>query len=108
MRDLLTTFLLSCAAALVTIMGRLGFQLIREPPPEDPTALRAWKRRWLWTVIGEFSTVPALGAAWTAAVTNWSLGVPVTVAGAMGVGAVGFGFWLDALQRILTRKLDNV
>jgi hypothetical protein len=107
-RDELLTFLLSCACALFTLTARFGWQISREPPPEEPIALRAWKRRWLWTIVGELSTVPALGAGWTAAVVNWSLSAPVTVAGAMLCGALGFGFWLDAAQRIVTRKLDNV
>lgn len=108
MRDNLITFLLACACIMSTMLARFGYQISREPPPEEPIALRAWKRRWLWTTIGEFSTVPALGAGWCAIVVNWTLSVPLTVGGAMVCGALGFGFWLDAVQRIVTRKLDNV
>jgi hypothetical protein len=108
MRDELLTFLTSCVLALFSMSARFGYQISREPPPEDPVALRAWKRRWLWTIVGEVSTVPALGAGWSAVVTQWALNIPLTVAGAMICGALGFGFWLDAAQRIVTRKLDNV
>jgi hypothetical protein len=108
MRDLLPTFLIACAAALAAILGRFGYQVKSDPPPADAEALRAWRRRWLWTLAGEAATVPALGIGWGSAALNWSLSVPLTVGGAMVCGALGFGFWLDAVQRIVTRKLDNV
>lgn len=108
MKDVLITFALACAASLATIVARYGWQISREPPPEDSASFSAWRRKWLWMVAGEVLTVPAFGSAWTAAVSHYSLGTPATVAGAMMLGAFGFGFWADAAQRIVSRRLENV
>ncbi|MFN3388483.1 MAG: hypothetical protein ACK40O_06085 [Allosphingosinicella sp.] len=101
-------FLLSCAAALTALLARMGLSISNDPPPEDPAALAAWKRKRLWTLVGEIAALPAFGALWTAASYHWSLSVPFVVLGSMASGALGFAFLLHALQSIVTKRLENV
>jgi hypothetical protein len=101
-------FILSCAAALAALVARLGLSIGADPPPEEPSAFAAWKRRRLWTLIAEFSALPAFASGWTAAAYFWSLSIPAVVLGSMASGALGFGFLLQALQTIVTRRLENV
>ena len=108
MREALITFALSCAMSFVAMSARFGLQLTNDPPPDDKEQFAVWRRKRFWTVLGELSTIPAMGAGWTAAAIHWQFSVPVIVGGAMVCGAVGFGFLLAALQALLTRKLEHV
>jgi hypothetical protein len=101
-------FVLSSAAALVALVARLGLSIGNDLPPAEPAAFAAWKRRRLWTLVAEFSALPAFAAGWTAASYAWSLSVPVVVLGSMASGALGFGFLLQAFQAIVTKRLENV
>ena len=103
----LENFLLYCALAFAGIMARFGYGLGGNPPPLDPQAFLAWRRKQLWSAIGEFCTIPMFGAAWVAAVHRWELPVEYVIAGCLVSGALGFGFWLDAIMRLINRKIDN-
>ncbi len=106
-RDVAATFLLTCAVALVTMLARLGLQIQQDPPPEEPEPRAAWKRKRTWMVVGELMTLPALGVGWTAIVKHFAFSEPLIVFGGMVAGALGFGFWLAAAQRVVTRRIDN-
>ena len=108
MKEIALTFLLAWAGALAALTARLGYSIKDDLPPDDPALFAAWRRKRIWTLVAEFSTTPAFGAAWTAASLHWGFSVPVVVFGSMVSGAVGFGFCLDAIHRIVSRRLSNV
>ncbi|HEY0116296.1 MAG TPA: hypothetical protein VGB54_11280 [Allosphingosinicella sp.] len=108
MKEAVLVFFLSCAAALAALVARIGLSIGNDLPPEDAAAFAAWKRKRVWTIVAEFSALPAFAAAWTAASYLWALSVPFVVLGSMASGALGFGFLLQALQAIVTRRIQNV
>jgi hypothetical protein len=100
-------FLIYCSLAAAGILARMGWKIGGDPPPFDPAAFKAWRRKQLWSAIGEFLTIPAFGAAWIGAVYKWPLPIEFVIAGCLISGALGFGFWIDAIARLLNRKLGN-
>jgi hypothetical protein len=106
-KTLFYDFLLYCALALAGILARVGLSMGGEPPPSDPELFAKWRRKQLWLVIGELLTVPMFGAAWIGIVHNWQPQIELVVPGCMVSGALGFSFWLDAIQRLINRRLEN-
>ena len=107
MKAIVLEFLGYCALALTGILARFGYTLGGNPPPTDPAEFLVWRRRQLWTALSELLTIPAFGAAWLVAVEHFDLPVKVVIGGCLLSGALGFGFWLDAFQRLINRKVDN-
>jgi hypothetical protein len=97
-------------AGLAGLTARISWLLfgVADPPPEDPGQLRVWKRKRLWVTISEFSALPAFATGWLSAGLWWPLPVPVMVLGCMASGALGFGFLLNGLQGVVTRRMNNV
>ena len=96
-------------AALAAVSARLAWLLFGPAaalPPEDPVQLAAWKRKRHWVTISEFAALPAFATGWVAAAMWWELPEPVVVLGSMASGALGFGFLLNALQTVVTRRLE--
>lgn len=105
--DYLLVWLASLFGALALCGARLGWQLfgMAPAPPEDPTALVLWKRKRRWLTISELSAIPAFA---TISVTvgklrDWP--IEGVVLFSMVLGALGFAFFLDALQTIMRRRL---
>ena len=96
--------------AVVSFAARIGYLLfsVSDEPPEDLAQLGAWRRRRRWLIASEFLALPAFATAWTAAALQWGCPAPIVVLGSMASGALGFGFLLNALQTIVTRKANNV
>jgi hypothetical protein len=98
-------------SALVGLTARIAWLLYgpqAPEPPEDPAQLAAWKRKRLWVTISEFSALPLLATCWLAVMMWWPLSPALMVLGCMASGALGFGFLLNALQTVLTRRIKNV
>ena len=108
MKQLALEFLAYCSLALAGILARFGYGLGGNHPPQDPVEFAIWRRKQLWTAISEFLTIPAFGAAWISATHHWDLALELVIGGCLLSGALGFGFWLDALQRLINRKVDHV
>lgn len=107
MRSLIFEFLTYSALALAGILARFGYNLGGNNPPTDPAEFLIWRRKQLWTAVSEFLTLPAFGAAWVSATHHWHIAPEVVIGGCLVSGALGFGFWLDAFQRVINRKIDN-
>jgi hypothetical protein len=105
-KDALFLFMLSVLGASITIAARFGYQL--EQPPEDAEAYRQWKRKLLWTAASEIATVPTIAVGLTLGAIHYEWSPVVTVGLSMLCGAAGFGVLIDAAQRIILRKSDNV
>lgn len=108
MKSVLYDFAIYCALALAGVVARFGMNLGGQPPPDDPELYRQWRHKQIWTIAGELLTIPAFGAAWIAIVHRWAPSMELVVVGCMFSGALGFGFWLDAFQRLVNRRLSDV
>lgn len=107
--ELCVLWCLLALAALSGLSARLAMNLfnIEQVPPEDPTALKHWKRRRTYMVISEVSALPAFATGWMAAALQWQLSIPFVVLGSMTSGALGFGFLIHALQIYVTRRVNH-
>src|SRR3546814_7501902 len=74
-------------------------------PPIDPSALASWERKRRWMVISELAALPAFAAiaVIVGKLQHWP--IEAVVALSIVLGALGFAFFLDALQTIIRRKL---
>jgi hypothetical protein len=100
-------FCIYSALAAAGILARIGWRLGGDPPPVDALPFAAWRRKQLWSAIGEFMTIPAFGAAWIGAAYRWHPPVELIIPGCLISGALGFGFWIDAIGRLINRKIGN-
>jgi hypothetical protein len=104
-RDLFLLWLGAYAAALSASAARLGLQLAAGDPPEDPAGLRRWKRRRAWLIGAEMSALPMFATlAVLAAAQGWCSPV-AAVCLALVSGALGFAFFIHALEAIVRRQL---
>jgi hypothetical protein len=94
-------------AALVAFAARMAFLLfgIATDPPDDPGAYQRWARRRRWLIISEFAALPMFATlAVLSAAKGWV--DPVTaVIGALVSGALGFAFFLHAVEALIRRRL---
>lgn len=74
-------------------------------PPDDPSAYHKWARKRKWVIISELSALPAFATfAYTIGdLYDWPPAGLVLLS--MCLGALGFAFFLDALQTVLRRKI---
>lgn len=105
--DDLILWLLAWGGSLAFAGARLAWLLFGVPsePPEDPRARRAWERKRRWLIISELSALPAFAslAVVVGRMRDWP--VEGIVLFSMILGALGFAFFLDALQSILRKRL---
>ena len=107
--DSLWKWLLLCAAILAGITARAGYRMGGNPPPlDDPEAFSKWRERQLWAAVGEFLSLPAFGGMWVLIDSHYNLKPEILIAGCIISGALGFGFWLEAIQRLINRRIENV
>lgn len=104
--EILTLWLLSYGAALVAFGARVTFRLGFDPdPPPDPIDRANWSRRRLWLIGSEFSALPMFATIAVLAVAQKWI-TPITgVLFALLAGAMGFAFFLHALDTILRRRI---
>lgn len=107
--DDLVVWLLSLVGGLAICGARLGWFLFRVAPvpPTDGEALRLWKLKRRWLVLSEISALPAFAsiAVLVGRERHWPMENVVVLA--MVLGALGFAFFLDALQTIVRRQIGN-
>lgn len=96
-------------SALVGFTARIAYLLygISEQPPEDPDQLVVWHRKRRWLIFSEFAALPLFATAWITLGVHAEWSVPFLILGSMASGALGFGFLLNALQTIVTRRIER-
>ena len=106
LEDLLP-WLLSLFGGLVLCGARLGYLLFKIAPeaPSDPAALRHWRNRRRWLIFSELSALPAFATISVIVGRMQSWSIEAVVLFSMVLGALGFAFFLDALQTIVRRKV---
>ena len=100
-------WLMSLAGGLALCGARLGWLLFRvaADPPNDPAAFALWQRKRRWLVISELSALPAFAtlALMVGRLRHWPMEGIVIMS--MVLGALGFAFFLDALQTIVRKRI---
>lgn len=91
--------------ALVAFAARITYLLGADPvPPADPALLSGWERRRRWLLISEFSALPMFSTLAVLANVHGWLSPVLAVLFATITGALGFAFFLHALEWALNRK----
>lgn len=107
MKDDFFLWILSLAGGLALCGARLGWLLFRvaPDPPVDPVALRMWERKRRWLIISELSALPAFAtiSVVIGRLREWPVEGVILLS--MVLGALGFAFFLDALQTLVRRRL---
>ena len=100
-------WLLSLFGGLVLCGARLGYLLFGVAPeaPTDPAALQLWRRHRRWLIFSELSALPAFATVSIIVGKLQSWSIEGVVLFSMVLGALGFAFFLDALQTIVRRKV---
>jgi hypothetical protein len=104
--EIIRLWLAAYGAALVAFGARITFLLgFRPDPPEDPLARAQWIRKRRWLIVSEFAALPLFATtAVLAVVERWV--TPVSgVLFALVAGALGFAFFLHALDTVLRRRI---
>jgi hypothetical protein len=104
--EILRLWLTAYGAALVAFAARITFLLgFRPDPPEDPLERARWVRKRRWLIASEFAALPMFATtAVLAVVEHWM--TPVSgVLFALVAGALGFAFFLHALDTVLRRRI---
>jgi len=100
-------WLLSLIGGLALCGARLGWLLFRvaTDPPVDVEALDLWKRKRRWLIISELSSLPAFAtiSLLVGRLRDWPMEGVILLS--MVLGALGFAFFLDALQTIVKRRM---
>lgn len=106
-RDIAWLWVAAYGAALVAFVARIFFLLgLQVDPPEDVVLRARWTRKRRWLMISEFAALPmfatlsVLGAA-----KGWCDPVTAVIL-ALISGALGFAFFLHALEAVVRRRLE--
>lgn len=102
-----TLWVINLLAGLALCGARLGWLLFKVAPipPEDKVALEMWRLKRRWLIISELSALPSFAtlAIIIGRLRHWPIEGMILFS--MILGALGFAFFLDALQTILRKKL---
>ncbi len=102
-------WLLSLAGGLALCGARLGWLLfgVAPEPPADVEAFRMWQRKRRWLIASELSALPAFAtiSVLVGRLGDWPMESIILLS--MVLGALGFAFFLDALQTIVRRRIGN-
>jgi len=102
-------WMLSLAGALALCGARLGWALfgIAPEPPVDGEAFKLWRRKRRWLMFSELSALPAFAtiSVMVGRLQKWPVEGVILLA--MVLGALGFAFFLDALQTIVRRRMGT-
>ncbi|KKC24942.1 hypothetical protein [Sphingomonas sp. SRS2] len=107
-RDIAWLWVLAYGAALTAFAARIAFLLfgIAGDPPDDPALYQRWSRKRRWLIISEFAALPMFATlAVLGAAKGWVDPVTAVIA-ALISGALGFAFFLHAVEAIVRRRLS--
>lgn len=105
--DLAILWVISGLAALTAVAAKLGMILfaLAEEPPADVQAALHWQRRRRWLTYSELAALPFFATTGVSATIYGDLPPVASVIISMLLGALGFGFFLHAVQTITRRRL---
>lgn len=108
--DLALLWMVSALSALGMVAGKLGMLLfgLAKDPPVEPDALEHWRRRRRWLAYSELAALPAFATIGVAATIYFRLPPVASVCISMALGALGFGFLINAIQLLARRKLEGL
>lgn len=105
--DDILLWIMSLVGGLALCGARLGWFLFRvaPDPPADPAALALWQRKRRWLIYSEISALPAFAtiSVIVGKLQLWPMEGVILLS--MVLGALGFAFFLDALQTIVRRRV---
>lgn len=97
----------SLLGGLALCGARLGWLLFRvaPDPPADLEAFQLWKRKRRWLIFSELSALPAFAtiSVLIGRLQEWPIEAVILLS--MVLGALGFAFFLDALQTIVKQRM---
>lgn len=100
-------WVMSLFGGLALCGARLGWLLFgaAPEPPVDAVALDLWRRKRRWLIFSELSALPAFAtiSVVVGKLRAWPLEGVILLS--MVLGALGFAFFLDALQTIVRRRI---
>ncbi|KPH62327.1 hypothetical protein [Novosphingobium sp. ST904] len=100
-------WLMSLFGGMALCGARLGWMLfgVAPEPPSDPVAFGLWQRKRRWLVFSELSALPAFAtlSVVIGRLRDWPMEGVVLLS--MVLGALGFAFFLDALQTIVRKRV---
>lgn len=101
-------WLLSLFGGMALTGARLGWLLfgVAPAPPADPAALGLWRRKRRWLIFSELSALPAFATISVLVGRLRAWPVEGVILLSMVLGALGFAFFLDALQTLIRRRFD--
>lgn len=106
-RDDFLLWLLSLFGGLALCGARLGWLLfgVAPNPPVDAEAFNLWQRKRRWLIFSELSALPAFAtiSVLVGRLREWPVEGVILLS--MVLGALGFAFFLDALQTIVRRRV---
>lgn len=100
-------WVLSLLGGLALCGARLGWLLfgVSTLPPVDPDAFGLWQRKRRWLIFSELSALPAFAtvSVIVGRLRQWPVEGVILLS--MVLGALGFAFFLDALQTLVRRRM---
>ena len=108
--DIAIYWTLSLFAALTIVVGRLGMVLfgVGDLPPDDPGQRAHWDSKRRWLLFSELAALPAFATVAVSVTIYFNLPAIASVAFAMILGALGFGFLLNGVKRVALRKIKEM
>ena len=105
--EVVVLYISSLLGGLALCGARLGWMLFRvaSVPPEDSAALALWKLKRRWLIISELSALPAFTAIAVVLGRLQKWPTEGVILFSMVLGALGFAFFLDALQTIVRKRV---
>ena len=105
-REILILWLVAYGAALVAFAARITFMLGFAPdPPENDIERARWLRKRRWLIGSEFAALPLFATAAVLGVVEHWLSPVTGVLFSLVAGAMGFAFFLHALDTVLRRRI---
>ena len=100
-------WLLSLFGGLALCGARLDWLLfgVAPAPPVDPDAFDLWQRKRRWLIFSELSALPAFATISVLVGRLRAWPVEGVILLSMVLGALGFAFFLDALQTLVRRRV---
>ncbi len=105
--DDILLWLAALIGGLAMAGARLGWLLFRvaPAPPAEVAALNLWKRKRQWLIVSELSALPAFALISILVGRSRDWPIEGVIGLSMVLGALGFAFFLDALQTIIRRRM---